>query len=175
MRNSSPISRRWTSRNLTPHDYGLKVRGSVNGMMVTAPGKMRAGTRVRIGFSGASAETVVMYCDRINGEANFQTVDAFVQSLAAEHGIPQPGQSGNYVWSGVDGSARGRNFFAQFLTPPGAWRVNAPTIAEYIRNRVGAGELVNLDSRPDLRQRGRQASLLDRRLRPKPYAKNRIA
>lgn len=130
------------SRNLTPEDYGLKVLGSVNGMMVTAPGKMRAGTRVRIGFSGAIAETVVMYCDRINGEANFQTVDAFVSALAAEHGIPQPGRSGNYVWSGVDGSHVAEDFFSQFLTPPGAWRVNAPIIAEYIRNRIEAAELV---------------------------------
>jgi hypothetical protein len=129
------------SRNLTPRDYGLKVRGSVNGMMVTAPGKMRAGTRVRIGFSGALAESVVMYCDRLNGEANFETVDAFVASLADEHGIPEPGRSGNYAWSDVGGAHVADNFFAQFRTPPGAWKVNAPTIAEYIRNRIGAGEL----------------------------------
>ena len=129
------------SRDLTPEAYGLKVRGSVNGMMVTNPGKMRAGTRVRIGFSGAIAESVVMYCDRINGDANFQTVDAFVAAVAADHGIPQPGKSGNYIWSDVGGAQVADNFFAQFFTPPGAWRVNAPTIAEYIRNRFGVGEL----------------------------------
>lgn len=129
------------SRNLTPEDYGLKVRGSVNGMMVTDPGKMRAGTRVRIGFSGASAETVVMYCDKLNGEANFETVDAFVAALVAEHGKPHPRPSGNYVWSGVEGAHVAEDFFSRFLTPPGAWRVNAPIIAEYIRNRLAAGEL----------------------------------
>jgi hypothetical protein len=131
------------SRTLTPQQYGLKVRGSVTGMLVTDPGKMRAGTRVRIGFSGASAETVVMYCGRLNAESNLETAEAFISALVNEHGMPQPHSSGSYVWPGIEGSHVAEDFFSLFYTPPGAWRVNAPIIAEYIRNRIQVQELVD--------------------------------
>jgi hypothetical protein len=131
-----------SARGLTPKDYGLKVRGSANGMLVTAPSKMRAGTRLRVGFSGAIAETVVLYCDKTPSEANLDTVETFIQLLRNEYGEPTR-KTGNYLWQSVSGTLVADEFFADFSTPTGAWRVHAPTIAEYIRNRVAANELVD--------------------------------
>jgi hypothetical protein len=131
------------ARGLAPEDYGLRVRGSALGMLVTAPNKMRAGTRLRVGFAGTMAETVVLHCYTQTAASNFSVTDAFLTRLAAEHGTPTPSRSGNLVWSGVDGRTVADEFFAKFRTPETAWRVHAPTIAEYVRDRVRAGELVD--------------------------------
>jgi hypothetical protein len=130
------------ARGATPRDYGLKVRGSIAGMLVTAPNKMRAAQKLRIGFSGSISETVVLHCDRVVGGQNLALTDAFLTRVgdAVGHDISR---SGNLVWSGVPGADVAEHFFTGFRTPTAAWRVHAPTIASYINNRVAAGELVN--------------------------------
>ena len=130
------------SRGLTPEQYGLKVQNSMAGMMVTAANKMRSGTRLRVGFSGAISETVVLHCDRTTADANRTTTDAFVAMLGNDHGEPSVVR-GDLVWRGIPGQEVADLFFADFRTPEQAWRVHAGTIAEYIRGRVAVGELVD--------------------------------
>jgi hypothetical protein len=130
------------SRGATPNDYGLKVANSMAGMIVTAPNKMRAGTRLRVGFSGAISETVVLHCDPVTADVNLRTVDSFVALLDREYGSSKE-KRGNFLWSGVSGTDVADEFFAEYRSPEQAWRVHAPTIAEYIRNRVAANELTD--------------------------------
>jgi len=62
---------------------------------------------------------------------------AFVAALPAE--LAQR----THVWSDVEGTYVADAFFENFHTPESAWKVNAQTIAGYIRNRVAHGELRN--------------------------------
>jgi hypothetical protein len=128
------------SRGATPADYGLKVANSVAGMIVTAANKMRAGTRLRVGFSEAISETVSLHCDPVTAEANLQIADSFIALLDREYGAHQL-KRGNLLWTGVSGLDVADEFFAHYRSPEGAWRVQAPVIADYVRNRVGAQEL----------------------------------
>jgi hypothetical protein len=86
-------------------------------------------------------ETTVLPCDEATADANFQHADAFVALLRTEYGAPQPSSSGNLIWTGVAGSRVAEDFLAELHTPISAWRVHAPTIAAYIRDRLAAGEL----------------------------------
>lgn len=83
-----------------PVDYGLKIRDSVAGMLVTARNKMRTATRRRLGFSGEGPETVVFHADAPTAERNLATTDAFVSGLRS-FGEPEPLSSGNLVWRDV--------------------------------------------------------------------------
>jgi hypothetical protein len=83
---------------------------------------------------------VVLHCDRVTADANRAATDAFVAMLGKDHGEPET-KRGNLIWSGIPGQKVADLFFADFRTPEQAWRVHAPTIAEYIRGRVAEGEL----------------------------------
>ncbi|HXK39454.1 MAG TPA: Z1 domain-containing protein, partial [Candidatus Paceibacterota bacterium] len=131
------------ARGASPRDYGLKVRNSVAGMIVTAPSKMRAAKTLRIGFSGSLSETVVLYCDRSNAETNLTIADDFIRTIDAMETSKKVTPSGNHVWTQVPGITVANGFFSDFRTPEAAWKVNAPSIAAYIRNRVQAGELID--------------------------------
>jgi hypothetical protein len=128
------------NRGLTPDQYGLKVANSMAGMLVTASNKMKEGTPLKVGFSAAISETVVLHCDVTNASANFDTTSSFVRMLGERHGEPSK-KKGNFIWEAVAGLDVAERFFAEFRTPEQAWRVHAQTIAAYIRNRVAAGEL----------------------------------
>ena len=126
----------------TPTDFGLKVRNSVDGMLVTAANKMRAGANLRVGFAGTVSETVVFPCDGHTGERNLDTLQSFVRTLrSSDYAYSQPRQ--NHVWSEVSGDLVRREFFDRFRTADAAWRVNAATIASYIRNRLAHDELTD--------------------------------
>ncbi len=127
------------SRQLTPNDYGLKVRNSVEGMLVTAANKMREGTRLRVGFAGTIAETTVLPADAPSADVNFRVLNDFVEDLdsASTAGTRRNAT----VWERVPGDLIADRFFDRFITFLGAYKVHAPTIADYVRNRLEDGEL----------------------------------
>ena len=127
------------SRQLTPSDYGLKVRDSAQGMLVTAASKMRAGKRLRVGFAGTLAETTVLPADDSTAEGNRAVLREFLEDLDS---ASKPDKRRNaIVWERVPGCVVADGFFNRFNTPAAAYRVNAPTIAQYIRNRMQNHEL----------------------------------
>ena len=127
------------SRQLTPSDYGLKVRNSVQGMLVTAASKMRAGTQLRVGFAGTITETTVLPADDSTAEGNRAVLREFLEGLDS---ASKPDQQQNaIVWERVPGRVVADGFFNRFNTAAAAYRVNAPTIAQYIRNRLQNHEL----------------------------------
>ena len=128
------------SRQLTPSDYGLKVRDSVQGMLVTAASKMRAGKRLRVGFAGTISETTVLPADDSTAERNCTVLREFVEALDS---ASNPHQRENaIVWERVPGSVVADGFFNRFNTAAAAYRVNAPTIAQFIHNRLENHELI---------------------------------
>lgn len=127
------------SRHLTPSDYGLKVRNSVEGMLVTAANKMRAGTPLRVGFAGTIAETTVLPADASTAEGNYGALNGFVERLDLTGKSNR--QRNAIVWERVPGNVVAEGFFDRFTTAAAAYKVNAPTIARYIRDRLQHDEL----------------------------------
>ena len=126
-------------RQLAPSDYGLKVRDSVKGMLVTSANKMRAGTKVRVGFAGTISETTVIPADAFTAEGNYRVLEQFVEALDSEKKARHPRNA--VVWEKVPGHVVADSFFDRFKTAPAAYKVHAPTIAQYIRNRLECREL----------------------------------
>ena len=127
------------SRQMTPSDYGLKVRNSVEGMLVTAANKMRAGIRLRVGFAGTIAETTVLPADTSTAGGNYSVLGEFIERLGSA-GKSDPPQNA-IVWERVPGRVVADGFFDRFTTAATAYKVNAPTIARYIRDRLQHDEL----------------------------------
>ena len=127
------------SRQLTPNDYGLKVSNSVEGMLVTAANKMREGTHLRVGFAGTIAETTVLPADASNAGVNFRVLKDFVEHLDSVSTADT--RQNATVWGRVPGASIAERFFDRFITAPAAYKVHAPTMAEYVRNRLQEGEL----------------------------------
>jgi hypothetical protein len=132
------------ARGKTPDDYGLRVRNSVQGMLVTAANKMQAGQKLKIGFAGTSSETVVLPTDWDTASHNLDTLESFVVAIKATEGTQREEErrSGNRVWTGVPGELVAAEFFRPFETPDTAWKVNSKVIASYIENRLSNAELV---------------------------------
>lgn len=124
----------------TPEEYGLKVRDTVAGMVVTSRTKMRHAVKKRIGYSGQGPQTVVLFADRSGGDANRDVTDDFVAFLRTGSD-PPPETSGNFVWKDVDGGDVAVRFFGRYRSPLAAWRVQGDAIADYITNRIADGEL----------------------------------
>ena len=127
------------SQQLTPSDYGLKVRNSVEGMLVTAANKMRAGSRLRVGFAGTIAETTVLPASSSTAKTNLRVLEEFVQDLGSP--TSKDRRESAIVWKGVPGSLVADRFFDRFTTATAAYKVHAPTVARYIRNRLEHDEL----------------------------------
>jgi hypothetical protein len=137
----------------TPKDYGLKIRHSVAGMLVTARNKMPGARTLRIGFSGQGPSTVVMHCDHERAEKNRAATVNLIRELddlgyARSSGLEESGKASTadrptQIWSGVDGLVLASEFFDLYESPASAWRVQGDAIAKYIRNRVDAGELID--------------------------------
>jgi hypothetical protein len=131
--------REMSDRGRKPSDYGLKVQDSVAGMLVTARNKMRTAQKVRIGFSGAAAETVAFRVNAASAEGNFRATDSFLSRLPTPDKLP----NGNWIWRSVPGDVVANEFFKRYESPQVAWRVQGDAIAAYIEDRVAAGELVD--------------------------------
>ena len=127
------------SQQLTPGDYGLKVRNSVEGMLVTAANKMRAGIQLRVGFAGTIAETTVLPADASTAGRNLRVFEEFVEDLESA-GTSDPRRNA-IVWERVPGRVIADRFFDRFSTATAAYKVHAPTIARYVRDRLQHDEL----------------------------------
>ena len=68
--------------NLTPEEYGLKVRTHPNGLNITATNKIRHGRRMLATFSGTLSMTTVFAKNKDIQEQNFFHTDSWVKSLA---------------------------------------------------------------------------------------------
>lgn len=120
------------STGQTPLQFGHRVRTHPDGLLITAANKMRAGTRVRAGFSGTISETVSF--EEGQAKSNFDAFEAFFRRLPAQSG------KGRQVWDEVDGSEI-VTLLRQVETSRDSWKANSRALAEYVGNRVAAGRL----------------------------------
>lgn len=120
----------------TPLDYGLKVAAHPDGMIVTAPNKMRAAQMARVSYSGAISESVAFALDEDNAQANYTAFDTFLGSL-----LQSPNKkNGCLVWEDVLG-ANIADLFSSITTHPLSWRAQTEALEKYIRNQTIQNEL----------------------------------
>jgi hypothetical protein len=123
----------------TPDDFGLRVKSHPDGLLVTAPAKMRHGERMQLSFSDSISETIVFHTEPEIIAANAELVEQFGSELndsASSTTIP----SGTVVWSGVD-AADVVSFLESFRTHERAKKAQTPLLARYITSSVTKGEL----------------------------------
>ncbi|MGW5875316.1 Z1 domain-containing protein [Nocardiopsis terrae] len=128
--------------NLTPRDFGLKVRSSSLGLTVTAANKMRQGTKVMLSYSGEGPETVIFDISDRTVEHNFTVLENFVRRLGLVAEPDQRASGGNVVWRGVSPETIS-DFLSGYETDRMAQRVRPRFIAKYIDQCVKVGELSN--------------------------------
>jgi hypothetical protein len=126
--------------NLTPRDFGFKVRASSLGLSVTTPNKMRQGAKVMLSYSGEGPETVIFNLSPTSVDHNLKALEDFVQRLdgvtVADSKVP----GGNVAWKGVP-SDLVSDFLYSYETDRMAQRVRPRFIAKYIDQCVAVGEL----------------------------------
>lgn len=107
--------KRMMRRNMTPKDFGLRVRAHPKTLLVTAQNKMRLGKTIEIDISLSEdyQETPVLKQDRNVLQANEDAVKAFLRQLDANgyRLSPSPlGRGRNLVRTGVP-----KEFISEFL------------------------------------------------------------
>jgi hypothetical protein len=124
----------------TPSDFGLRVRQSADGLVVTAAGKMRHGTKMKLSFSGDISETIKFETDDSRIDANFEAVQDLVRRLDAISDVsvlPPAGDQPSLAWSGISGELVA-DFLEEFQTHPLATKAQSAVMAKYIRGRLRA-------------------------------------
>jgi len=126
----------------TPRDFGLRVRNSSSGLLVTRAGAMREGTRMRMTFSGDITETIKFSNDQQTIESNLNSVEGLIRALDLK--APPVERNQKLVWSGVSTDVI-LDFLAKYQTHPDNYKVNKKLIGDYIRarNRDNPSELTD--------------------------------
>ena len=122
----------------TPEDFGLRVRKSPDGLLVTARAKMRNGLEMRLSFDNSIVETIAFHSDVDVQARNLNLTERFIEA----QGEParSPDAQGNFVWSDVDGEAVAA-FLADFTTHEKARKADGQLLAKYIRTCIERDEL----------------------------------
>ncbi|MFC9963765.1 Z1 domain-containing protein [Nocardia ignorata] len=126
--------------DLTPREFGLKVRASSLGLAVTAANKMRQSTTVLLSYSGEGPETVIFKIADKTLERNFNALETLVSHLDGVTNAEV--RNGNFLWEGVP--AEGIiDFLNSYETDRMAQRVRPRLIAKYVEQCATVGELNN--------------------------------
>ena len=122
--------------NLTPRDFGLKVRAHPDSLIVTARNKMRsAKTVVRsVSLNLAGVETTILPAGPDVIKANWDAATEFVGSLVATHGTPSVAD-GHFavLWENVPKS-RLIGLLRRFDTHPLNYRFQSAQIAAFLES-----------------------------------------
>jgi hypothetical protein len=121
--------------NLTPKDFGLKVRAHPESLIVTARNKMRfAQTIIReISLSGKGIETTRLRSSPDVLRANFESVGRFVKGLIADGGPPETSEWGSPIWRGVP-KAYISGLLADFETHPLNYDFQASELSAFLES-----------------------------------------
>ena len=126
------------ARGMSPREFGLRVRSHPAGLMITAAGKMRNGTRMTVSYSGDISETISFERDPLINRRNHERFDAFIRSL----GPVKTNPSGNHVWHDVGGD-RIADLMEELAVHLGSRKARGDYLARYIRDQNGRGALGN--------------------------------
>ena len=127
----------------TPETFGLRVRKSPDGLMVTAPAKMRHSKSVRLTFGDSTAETITFR--RADVEPNLSATERLIAGLGVgwepsrtSAGISRPTRLWHHVRPEVI-----EQFLEDYRTDPDVLKSDSHAIAEFIRASAASGDLVD--------------------------------
>lgn len=128
---------RMKNANLTPLEFGLKVRQDPASLIVTARNKMRAGTMVKrpITVSGRLLETPRLKADAISLATNEEVFKDFVSRLDLI-GQRSPRDNAQYFWTAVD-KGEVEQLLRDFKTHPWHLSFQGHALADFIRDKMG--------------------------------------
>lgn len=126
---------------LTPRQFGLKVRSSSLGLMVTAANKMRRSHKILLSYSGEGPETVIFDLKDSVLRHNLKALENFIQRLDAAV-TAEPFRGETLRWNGIAPELVS-GFLHDYRPDRMAQRVRPRLIAEYIDKCAKAGELRN--------------------------------
>jgi hypothetical protein len=124
----------------TPETFGLRVRKSPDGLMVTAPSKMRYSKTIRVSFNDSTAETITF--PRSDIADNIEATGRFISDLGPEWGVLSVKERPTRVWRHVTPDTIHR-FLASYRTHPEAIKADARALDQFITARVADGELID--------------------------------
>ena len=122
--------------NLTPEDYGLKVRTHPNGLNITAANKIRNGTRMQVTFSGQLSQTTVFQKDKNIQEHNFIHTQSWLDKLGKQTRV----KNDTIVWEEVN-SDKINLFLTEFRIHPVCRKAETDLLIKYIKMVNEKGEL----------------------------------
>lgn len=133
--------------NLTPRDFGLKVRSHPDTLIVTARNKMRTAekVRVRIGLANEFIETVSLFRSPERIERNINGLSALVADIMAscEHDPQLENHNNNYLWRDVPAEPILR-FISGWQNHPASMHTDPAPVRQYVSKRI-ADELAFWD------------------------------
>ncbi|OCQ42321.1 hypothetical protein A6767_01850 [Aeromonas veronii] len=124
--------------NLTPEDYGLKVRTHANGLSITAANKIRSGKKMQVTFADTLAQTIVFDKNQSTQEKNFRLVDEWIAGL----GSFSVQEKNNYLWNEVKPDQI-HNLLAGFKIHPFSRGADPDLISKYIEKVNDNRELIS--------------------------------
>lgn len=122
-------------QNLTPEDFGLKVRQDPGALIVTARNKMRSGTAVTVPItvSGRMIETPRLWRDPKIISSNNELCEDFIKNMSTEVGVVREFDNNvhAYIWRHVPKKMI-VDLVSQYKSHP--WNLNfqAPALAAFI-------------------------------------------
>lgn len=123
--------------NLTPEDYGLKVRTHPDGLNITAANKIRSGRKMQVSFSGHLVQTTIFHKSQKIHEENFQSAEKWLRSL------PQPEiEKKQAVWKDIS-FHQIISFLENYEAHPLCRQTESDLLIKYIRKLSGYKELIN--------------------------------
>lgn len=124
--------------NLTPEEYGLKVRTHPAGLSITAANKIRHGRSMQVTFSGQLTQTTVFHKNGDLQKRNFSHTEKWLSRLGPE----TESKNGSFVWKNV-GAPEVISFLKAFETHPLSRKADTDLLSKYVEKLNGYGELKN--------------------------------
>ncbi len=129
-------------QGLTPREYGLRVRSSPNGLLITAANKLRNGISVDLSYQGDLSETILFDRDGDILKSNIRSTELLVRDMGGATAATALGEDrGGHKWTGIPG-ARIAAFLESYRTHPATRKAKSKLLAQYIRAQLAQGELV---------------------------------
>lgn len=143
--------------NLTPKEFGLKVRTHPGSLLITARNKMRSAQTltIRLDLSGKLVESYALDLTEPNRENNWKLFNTFVLSLQ-ENNIYKSNEQNNYEWNNVSQN-KIVDFVKEFNNHPASQMTISKPILNYLRQTTSIYPiwdvvLVNIENSKDKEQ-----------------------
>jgi hypothetical protein len=123
---------------LTPKDFGLKVRAHPDSLIVTARNKMRRASSVvrRISLNAKGIETARLRSSAAAIRANRDAVARFVEALIQDHGQPTtPSEFGSTIWRDIP-KERVAGLLSEFETHPLNYDFQADQLSDFLETTL---------------------------------------